>query len=68
MYIKEKEDKWKWLALTKKSKLNIKIPASFWFSGPMSQRLAYLAAMTTPEAVFEVAQRRAAGLKIGNID
>jgi hypothetical protein len=46
----------------------VTLPATHWFSGPMAQRLAYLAAMTTPEAVFEVAQRRAAGLKIGNID
>jgi hypothetical protein len=49
-------------------KPSVTLPATHWFSGPMAQRLAYLAAMTTPEAVFEVAQRRAAGLKIGNID
>ncbi len=38
-------------------KKEVTLPATQWFSRPMRQRLAYLEAMTTPERIYEEAEK-----------
>jgi hypothetical protein len=56
MYGKWKEERYKWLALTKKGKLDINIPASRWFSEVMEKREPVLAAMMQKVAVLRLAE------------
>lgn len=59
MYAKWGEERWKWLALTKKSKLDVKIPASKWFTSIIEKREPILSAMMQPGAVLKVAEMMA---------
>jgi hypothetical protein len=56
MYKQWGEERYKWLALTKKSELNIVIPASQWFTSIIEKRKPELAAMMSPAAVLRVAE------------
>ena len=59
MYAKWKEERFKWLALTKKSKLDVNIPASKWFTSIIEQREPILSAQMQPAAVLKVAEMMA---------
>lgn len=59
MYGKWGEERYKWLALTKKSKLDIKIPASKWWTSIIETREPVLSAMMQPAAVLKVAEMMA---------
>lgn len=61
MYAKWKEERYKWLALTKKSKLDIKIWPSKWFTSILEKRSPILARMMRPDAVLWFAERMGAG-------
>ncbi|MCJ7643289.1 MAG: hypothetical protein MUP28_02280 [Candidatus Aminicenantes bacterium] len=56
MYAKWKEERFKWLALTKKSKLNVVIPASKWFTSVIEKQEPILEGMMQPAAVLKVAE------------
>jgi hypothetical protein len=51
------DEKWKWLALTKKTNLTVNIPASEWFSSTMDLQVKMLEGYLTPEFVLRVAGR-----------
>jgi hypothetical protein len=57
MFFKTKDDKWKWLALTKKSVLEIVIPRSHWFTRPVETSKSMLDEMMKPENAFLYAMR-----------
>jgi hypothetical protein len=59
MYAKWKEERFRWLALTKKSKLDVVIPASRWFTSIIEQRKPILTAQMQPAAVLKVAEMTA---------
>ena len=59
MYAKWKEERFRWLALTKKSKLDVHIPASKWFTSIIEQREPILSAQMQPAAVLKVAEMMA---------
>jgi len=52
-----KDDKFKWMALTKKQRLDVKIPESKWFSGVIDKRRALLDEMMRPAEVLRVAEK-----------
>jgi len=56
MYAKWKEERFKWLALTKKSKLDVNIPASKWFTSVIEEREPILSAMMQKNVVLQVAE------------
>jgi len=56
MYARWKEERYKWIALTKKTQLNIVIPASQWFTSIIEKRKPELAEMMKAEAVLRVAE------------
>jgi hypothetical protein len=57
MFIKSKEDKYKWIALTSKAKLDVKIPASGWFTYPLESMRPNLDWMISPEQLWAAAER-----------
>jgi hypothetical protein len=59
MYAKWKEERFKWLALTKKSKLDVNIPASKWFTSVIEKQEPILSARMQPAAVLKVAEMMA---------
>jgi len=59
MYGKWKEERFKWLALTKKSKLDVNIPASKWFTSVIEKQEPILSARMQPGAVLKVAEMMA---------
>lgn len=59
MYRKWKEERFKWLALTNKSKLDVVIPASRWFTSIIEEREPILSAQMQPAAVLKVAEMMA---------
>jgi hypothetical protein len=59
MYSKWGEERYKWLALTKKSRLNVVIPPSGWFTSIIKQREPVLSAMMRKPAVLRVAEMMA---------
>jgi hypothetical protein len=66
MYSKWGEERYKWLALTKKSKLNVVIPASKWFTSIIEQREPVLSAMMQKSAVLKLAEMMA-GSSVGKL-
>lgn len=56
MFHETKDEKFKWLALTKKGKLDVRIPASKWFSGVIDSRRTLLDEMLSPQYVLKVAE------------
>jgi len=61
MYFKWGEERFKWLALTKKSKLDVVIPASKWFTSIIEKQEPILSAMMQPNVVLQVAEIMASG-------
>ena len=61
MYAKWKEERFKWLALTKKSKLDVNIPASKWFTSVIEEREPILSAMMQKNVVLQVAEIMGSG-------
>jgi hypothetical protein len=57
MFYETGDEKFKWTALTKKQSLDVKIPASEWFSGVVNSRLDLLHEMMQPAAVLSAAER-----------
>jgi hypothetical protein len=66
MYSKWGEERYKWLALTKKSKLNVVIPPSKWFTSIIEQREPILSAMMQKPAVLRLAEMMA-GSSVGKL-
>jgi len=56
MYRKTDDDMYKGIALTKKSKLDVVIKPTAWFSGVLAYRERDLAEMMSPEHIMKVAQ------------
>jgi len=56
MYGKWKEERFKWLALTKKGTLDVTIPASRWFTEIVERREPILADMMSKTAVLRLAE------------
>ena len=59
MFAETGDDKYKAIALTKKPNLNVKIPASHWFSGPIKERIQRIHSYISEEAVLRQAERMA---------
>jgi hypothetical protein len=53
------DDKYKWMALTKRSVLEVYIPRSHWFTGPIERSRGLLDVMMTPEEVMKTAEQMA---------
>lgn len=60
-FYKFREDRFKWLALTKKSQLDINVPASGWFSNIIANREPILSAMMQKNVVLKVAEIMGSG-------
>lgn len=56
MYYETGNDMYRGIALTGKKKLDVKIPASHWFSGVLEYRERDLSEMMNPDHVLKVAQ------------
>jgi hypothetical protein len=58
MFYRTKEEKFKWIALTKKSKLTVRIPASAWFTSVWEQKLSFLNSnYLNDRVILETAQK-----------
>jgi hypothetical protein len=55
MFYETKDDKYKWIAMTKKARLTVPIPESKWFSGVIERRQELLDFMMSPAVVFDMA-------------
>jgi hypothetical protein len=56
MYSETGDDMYKWIALTKKKKLDVKIPETKWFSGVLEYRERDLSELMSAEHVLRVAE------------
>ena len=61
MYSQYHEGLYKGLALTKKDRLTVNIPASHWFTSVIERREPILREMMDPEVVYNLASQRAGG-------
>lgn len=61
MYAQWGEERWKWIALTKKSKFTVNIPASKWFTSIIEKQEPILSAMMQPDVVLKVAEIMGSG-------
>jgi len=57
MFFKTGDDKWKGMALTKKTVFNIFIPRSHWFTNVIEKRRHLLTAMLQPKTILAVAEK-----------
>jgi hypothetical protein len=58
-FYKFKEERFKWLALTKQSQLTVNIPESKWFSGVIAEQEPRLSALMQKPAVLKIAEMMA---------
>ena len=57
MFFKTHDDKWKGMALTKKTMFNVFIPRSHWFTSVIESRQSLLAEMLKPANVLNIAEK-----------
>jgi len=57
MFFKTGDDKWKGMALTKKTVFNIFIPRSHWFTNVVEKRRHLLTAMLQPKTILAIAEK-----------
>jgi hypothetical protein len=60
-FYKFREERFKWLALTKQSQLTVNVPASRWFSGVIEEQKPILSAMMQKNVVLKVAEIMGSG-------
>ena len=65
-FYKFKEERFKWLALTKQSQLTVNIPESKWFSGVIAEQEPRLSAMMQKPTVLKIAEMMA-GSSVGKL-
>jgi hypothetical protein len=62
MFYRYKESKFKAIALTKKSKLTVRIPPSGWFTGPWEHKLSFLKTnYLNDKVIYSTAERMSGG-------
>ena len=59
MFYKFKEERFKWLALTKQSQLTVNVPESKWFSGVIAEQEPRLSALMQKPTVLRLAEMMA---------
>lgn len=59
MYADTGDEKYKWMALTKRGIFVVKIPATHWFTGPLQRELPALQHYMSPEEIYKKAEELA---------